>query len=210
MDKIKEVVLDLDDIQCDTPMEQLLMMKEHYPGFKVSCFVAPLHKGLLNGSIEESKIKEWAEMLNDLDWVEVCAHGLAHRFREVEISKKEAKKLVWAVEKMFKRIGLNYSKIWKSPFWQTSDDAYRVLRDKKYVVATDKNIPMPGIKKLKQYRFNWSIDEPIKDEKVLKAHGHINTTRNSIVRCLPNLMKLPTDVKFLTISEYINKYGTDE
>lgn len=210
MDKINEVVLDLDDVQCDTPMDHLLMMKEHYPGFKVSCFVPPLHKGLLNGSLEEDKLKQWADMINGMDWIEVCAHGLAHNFKEVEVDKKTAKKLVWAVEKMFKRIGLNYKKIWKSPFWQTSDDAYRVLRDKKYVVATDRNNPVPNIKKMRQYRFNWSIEEPLKNVGVLKAHGHINTTRNSIVKCLPNLMKLPPDVKWMTISEYINKYGPDE
>lgn len=209
MDKIKEVVLDLDDFQMDSPMQQLIMMKEHYPDFKVSCFVAPLHKGLLNGQVEEKKLHEWAELINSYDWIEVCPHGLAHMFKEVEVNMATAEKLVWSVEKMFDRIGLKYKKIWKSPHWQTSNAAYKVLRDAGYVVATDRNQEKPAIPDMKQYRFNWSIDEPIKNRKVLKAHGHMVTTKNSIVKCLPNLMEIPADVKWITISEYLKKYGQD-
>jgi len=207
--KTREVILDLDDFQCDVNMEELFIMKEHYPDFKVSLFTIPLHKGLLTGKVEIEKVMEWAKMINGYDWIEVCVHGFAHFNKEMEVDKKTAEKLISGSEKMLDRIGLKYKKIWKSPYWQASNEAYQVLRDNGYTVATNKDIDRPDIEGMKQYRFNWSIDQLMPIKKILKGHGHLTTMDNSITKCVSNLMNLPTDTKWLTISDYIKKYGSD-
>ncbi len=206
------IVLDIDDLSVTGfGFDQVKMLKEHYPNLKVTFFTIPLDQAVLRGAVEDKKTFEWAKIINEYDWIEICPHGLIHIMGEMDVDYDKACKIIDSVEKRLKGLKLDFKKIWKSPFWQTSDETYKALRDRGYVVATDRNAEKPDIKGLEQYRFNWSIDEPLPDLlKVIKAHGHLNTTDNAIIKALPNFLdQVPSDANFMFISEYLNEHGPD-
>lgn len=202
-------VVDIDDFGPGTALENLLKIKEHYPKFKVTALMIPGNISLFTGDLTMDKYKEWAAIVKEnLDWIEICPHGFGHIKGEMLLaSKKEAKMLIKAAENMLKYLGLPFTKVWKSPYWQTSEAAYKVLRDMGYTVMVDRNQPRPEIKDLKTYFYNWSIDEPMPKGSLIKAHGHFYGTNNDIALCMPNLFSLPPDTEFLKISEYLELYG---
>ncbi|MCK9370676.1 DUF2334 domain-containing protein [Candidatus Dojkabacteria bacterium] len=200
------LILDLDDFSpVRSGLECLQTIKEHFPKFKVTLFTPAANQLLITGKFTKDKYKEWTKIIRSFDWIEICPHGFGHLQKEMDTTKDEATKIIENCEKVFKDIDLPYKKIWKSPFWQTSKDAYEVLRDKGYTVATDPNQPDPKIEGLKQYQYDWSIEKPIPKQELIKAHGHVDTMDNSIERCYTNILDLPTDTEFLFISEYLNE-----
>lgn len=206
----KTIVFDCDDFQIGDALETLLKIKEHYPKFKITAFTIPFNISLLTGDLPFEKYQEWAKIVAEYDWIEIAPHGFGHIPSEMEIGKKEAIQLIKASENFLKQLGFKPVKVWKSPFWQTSKEAYEVLRDKKYVVAVDRNQTRPQIKNLKTYTFSWSIDEPFpSDEEIIKAHGHFYGTANDIKANLGNFFTIPADAEFLFVSEYIKKYGAE-
>lgn len=232
----KTVVLSLDDYCLSKlPFDNLLPLKEHYPNLKVTLFTIPYDNGL-ERRVTIDKLIEWAELTKSFDWIEIAVHGFAHIQEEFNVDKNEAEALIQGAENMFssftvtkprkwiwfgpdwlkkrkERIELNipHSKIFKAPRWQCSKEAYEVLRDHGYTVAVDRNQPVPDTKDLKKYIYNWSIEEPIPDAyKVIKGHGHIAAgMANDLDRCYGNLLNLPTDARFLFLSEYLKEYGPD-
>lgn len=214
---MKTLVLDFDDLELGKPgLEMVLKVKDHYPGLKVTFFMTPAAENLLNGNIKPAQYREWVEHLKQYDWIEVCPHGFAHMGHEMKWYKNNrgnvkmvdyqvANEIIDASEHTFNDLGLPFKKIWKSPHWETSPDAYKALWDRGYVVAVDPNqdIPLGG----PIYLYNWSINEEIPDVDFIKGHGHMfdpYSNLNAIQNCFPQLLSMPTDAQFKFVSEVVD------
>lgn len=207
------VVMDVDDFGFLLPgYDDLLHIKESLPGFKVTCFTIPFSKEFFNSvnakHFKVEKYREWAHMVNELGWIEIAVHGFAHTHHEMEIRYDKAIDMLNAIEALFAEIGLKYRKIFKAPYWQYSYDALMALRDKGYVVALDRNHPRPVPEGTKTYLYNWSFEEPLPGDPIVKGHGHFTgKNKNNINETLGNILHhLPRDSKFIFISEYVEKY----
>ena len=196
-------VMDFDDFTIHRNMDLLLKIKEHYPNFRVTAFTIPYAQGLAVEERFEEKYKEWAKLIEGYDWIEVAVHGLAHTFGECDITDlDQVKKFMLTTETLLKRIGIKYSKIFKAPYWIMSETFYDYLKEEGWVVALDRN-SVPIYSENDDYIYNWSFDEPVPNGTIVKGHGHFIGTNNGIDVCFSNLMKMPTDAKFLTIGEYL-------
>jgi len=206
-----EIILDLDDF---SPVRHgfgyIKKLKEHYPDLKVTMFTPALDEAVLEKKIDQKRLDKWVELVKDCSWIEIAVHGFLHVKGEMDCSYKEAMNIISSCEKVLHKMGLPHKKIWKSPYWITSDDAYRALRDMGYVVAVDTNQDLPKIEGLKMYVYDKSTHEYLTDCKLdrVKYHGHIGGDfYNDISLTIDQLTSMPEDATFLTISEYIKKYG---
>lgn len=200
-------ILDFDDLSATSEgLDDLMTVKEHYPGFKCTCFVSPLNPQLLTGKLKLEDYKRWTKAIRELDWLEIAPHGFGHVENEMERGKEKSELIVNAIEKAFDEIGLPYAKVFKAPYWQISTQAMRVLKDKGYKIAWNRDEKPPREFKDILYIYNWSIEESVpKEKKVVKGHGHVGgTMNNDISWCLPNLLNIPTNAKFKTVSEYLD------
>lgn len=204
------VVMDVDDFGFLLPgHDDLLRLKKTFPNFKITAFTIPIPAQFYNTSNAKqftmAKYRKWAALVNQMDWLEVAIHGFSHTHNEMEVGYDKAIKMLTATENYFAEIGLNYSKIFKAPFWQYSYDALVALRDKGYTVAIDRNHERPVPEGLKTYIYNWSFEEVPPEEKIIKGHGHFTgRNQNNIADTLANICHyLPTNTKFLTIGEYL-------
>lgn len=212
---MKKIIFDVDDFSnCKPGIEIILKIKEHYPNFKITCFSPSFND---TDAYDKNKIpkqlKKWSKLLEIFDdWIEICPHGLLHTEHEMECSYKEATDIIKSCENIFNKLGIKFKKIWKSPYWQTSLDAYKALKDLGYVVAVDKNETVPLIDGLQYYQYNKCISTPFNEtEDIIKAHGHVaGKYINDISLCVDNIMTMPQDAEFLTISEYIKQYGAEK
>jgi len=215
-----KVIFDLDDFQIGNALENLKKIKEHFPQFKCTAFTIPMNINLITGEITMKKYKQWIEAVKECDWIEIALHGFNHlpppEMKEFErdgkiykVNKKRAEEIIRAGENLLKQLELPFVKVWKSPFWETSDEAYEVLKERDYIVGVDKNQPLPKLEGLKMYQYNWSIDEEMPKGDVIKAHSHCYGTNNDLTMNLFNILKLPEDSEFLTVSEYWNQYQKD-
>lgn len=207
-----EIVVDVDDLSpVKLGLETLIQMREHYPNFKVTCFTPAMDQALPAGKLKESKVIEWAKLLRQYDWIEIAPHGFLHLKEEMLCDYDSAVKTIKGCEAMFRKLELPFVKIWKSPYWQTSIETYTAMRDHGYVVAVDKNQELPNVPGLEVYIFNKSLEQPFdgSEEDIVKWHGHVGGTfYNDISLCAHSLTTAPVDATFLTISEYLKKYGT--
>ena len=208
------IIVDVDDLSPSKPgLDMLLAVKDHLPNFKVTCFTPAMDQGIIKKQVTIEKVEEWTTLLKKYPWIEIAPHGFLHIEHEMEVNYADANKIIDGCEHMFDKIKLPYVKIWKSPYWQTSLDCYMALRDRGYVVAIDKNQPIPNISGLKYYVFNKSLEEPFTktEPEIVKWHGHVGGTfYNDISWCAASLSTTPTDAKFLTISEYLELYGPEQ
>lgn len=206
------IVMDVDDFGFLMPgYDDLLALKKSFPDFKITCFTIPLPKEFYQEqnakqfSIE--KYKKWAQIVNGMDWIEVAVHGFSHVHNEMEVSYEKATDTLKAMENLFAQMGLEYSKIFKAPYWQYSWDALMALRDRGYTVAIDRNHVRPVPDGLKTYIYNWSFEEQLPDADIIKGHGHFTgNNTNNIGDTLANILHhIPGDAHFLTIGEYMEK-----
>lgn len=201
------VVLDIDDFAFLHPgLDELLMIKKHYPNFKITCFTIPLPKTFFitenKKHFTEDKYKKWAFLIKKYDWIEIAIHGLTHIHNEMNCSYDKAVKIVKSAENIFKKFDLPFKKIFKAPYWQYSFESLRALKDLGYIVAEDRNNPLSNKPEgLKTYTYNWSFEEPMPDLPIIKGHGHTRDPKNGIDICLENIFKLPTSSQFKFISE---------
>lgn len=210
------VVMDVDDFGFLLPgYDDLLRLKKSLPDFKITCFTIPLPKEFFNSvnskQFTQEKYRKWAAIVNEQEWIEVAIHGFAHTHNEMEIGYSKAVELIQATENFFNEIGLKFVKIFKAPYWQYSYDALVALRDRGYVVAIDRNHQRPIPPGLKTYVYNWSYEEALPIVPVLKGHGHF-TGRNSnnIQDTMANIVHhLPYETHFISATEYLEKYGTE-
>lgn len=215
---MQEIVMDFDDLECGMRgLEELLMVKEHFPKFRCTCFTIPIPRGFLKKDLKFKDYKAWADELKKFDWIEIAPHGMTHQGHEMKwveekdgkqpVTKRDAELFIKVVEKTLRDVGLPFVKVWKSPYWETSLDAYAALKNAGYTVAIDPNQPDPPMAGLDTYKYNWSIEKPMPKNKIVKGHGHINNSANNLLTNIDKLMNMPTDAEFLTVAEYLKKYG---
>lgn len=166
----KIIYLDFDDFgEKNHRLDWLWMLKEEFPKFKVNLFTIPGNCNVL-----------FLDYIKTLDWIQLCVHGYNHANNE-NVSEK-------ALE-MLKDYG--YSKIYRAPYWQLSNEMYERLKKLKYKIMLHPDDPRQGIK------FNWNIKDSPPPLKILYGHGHVqNTQGNGIVESFENLMKLPKEIEF--------------
>lgn len=209
----KTFVLDIDDFGLLLPgIDDLLRIKQHYNDFKITCFTVPLPKEFFMEAnrkhFNKEKYQKWAEIINSYDWIEIAMHGFSHTLGEFDCKYQKAMTMLTAAENLWNEVGLKYKKIFRAPYWQYSYDSLNALKDKGYVVATDRNNPIAVPEGLKTYTYNWSMEEKRPQGiDIIKGHGHAYSTggsRNGIDICYPNIIKqIPAGAKFKTISEIL-------
>lgn len=212
-----KVVMDVDDLGFLLPgYDDLLRLRDSFKDFKITAFTIPLPKEFFNGvnakQFTTEKYKKWAAIVNEQKWLEVAIHGFAHTQNEMEISYEKATQMLQATENFFDEMGLQYSKIFKAPFWQYSYDAMVALRDRGYVISIDRNHQRPVPDGAKTFVYNWSFEEPLPENvDVLKGHGHfVGRNTNNISDTLGNILHhLPRDTHFMTIGEHLKAEGID-
>lgn len=219
-----EVVMDVDDFGFLLPgYDDLLRLKKSLPGLRITCFTIPLPKEFYHNENSKqfsvSKYRKWAELVNEQDWIEVAFHGFSHIHHELETTYEKTVELIKATENLWDEVGLKYSKIYKAPYWQYSYDALVALRDMGYTIAIDRNHPRPVPDGAKTFVYNWSFEEPLPAAQPrkeggfepLKGHGHfVGNNSNNISATLANVLHhLPRETTFLTIGEYLEKYGAE-
>jgi hypothetical protein len=185
-------------------LEQLVTMKEHYPNFKCTCFTPAFCSLVWKKQLSVDKVKDWFRMLKQYPWIEIAPHGFVHAKGECMTNRKDAIKMIDIIETVFKESETPFVKVFKAPHWQMSKEFEQVLYERGYTIAIDRNNPVSHTDAPK-YIWNWSTDEPISDYPIIKAHGHMYETNNGLDTCLSNLLKIPTDVIFQTVGEYLNE-----
>jgi len=207
-----KIILDIDDLSPSMPnVDLILKLKEHYPKLKITAFTIPADTRTFNDSRDKedfSKVyDQWAAILKENPWIEIAPHGFFHNAGEMLCDEEKAKQIILAGENLFKHYEIPFVKIFKAPKWQMSPAAYTVLRDMGYMVAIDRNNPIVPITGLKTYKYSWSFEEPFpKNEKIVKGHGHMVGMENAIDFSFTNLLNMPDDAEFLTVSEYMEQY----
>ena len=205
--------LELDDFGLLMPgLDDLLRIKQHYPDFKMTCFTVPFPKEFFykpnQKHFSREKYRKWAEIVNSYDWIQVAMHGFGHSHFEFDCTYEKADTMLKAAENLWDEVGLKYVKIFRAPYWQYSYDAIHALKDRGYVVAIDRNNPRPVPPGTKVYIYNWSFEEPLPGDPIIKGHGHFTgRNKNNINDTLGNILHhLPRNSEFIFISEYLEKY----
>lgn len=207
----RKIYADVHDLGFLLPgLEDLQRIKKALPNFKVTCYTIPLPSQFFTAENSKhfklEKYKQWAKIVNQMDWIEIGFHGFSHTHFEMSCTYDKAIEIITAGENMFNEIGLKYEKIFAAPYWQISYDAMVALRDKGYVVAMDRNHPRPIPEGLKTTTYNWSFEEPI-DRLATKVigHGHVGNskrTANDVGRCYTGIIRqISPDEPFGFISE---------
>lgn len=145
-------VFDLDDL-CDAwdPYEELVALKEKYPGLKVTLFAIP-------GRCSD----ELLERYRSLPWAEIGVHGYYHSTMECA---------VWGYDEAQERLeeleGLGWAKLFKAPGWVANEQVYAALNDRQWKVA-DHTAHMWASMDLAMDRYTYNMPgQPFKT-----VHGH--------------------------------------
>ena len=194
-------------------LPDILRLKEVYPDFKMTCFTIPMSKHFFNQEnaklFKIEKYKQWAEIINSYDWLEVGMHGFAHTKHEADTSYEGVKTMIKAGENLWKQVGLEYKKLFAAPYWQYSYDGFNALKDMGYAIGIDRNNPRIVPEGAKTFTYNWSFEETVRPKfgNTIVGHGHLmdQGVTNSINQTFYNITKqIPRDAKFGFISELIN------
>lgn len=211
-----KTIFEVDDLGFLLPgFDDLLRLKKSFPDFKVTAFTIPFPHQFFGDNAKQfktKKYKQWAQIVNSYEWLEVAIHGFHHVPFEFDCSYQKAETAIRAWENLFREIGLKYSKIFRAPYWQYSYDSIQALKDNGYTVCIDRNHPRPVPEGTKTYMYNWSFEEAIPPSDVIKGHGHfVGQNQNNIKECLPNILnQIPTEAKFITLGEYLKDNPTEK
>lgn len=129
----KHLVWDADDFGCNHVISDmcqshdcrdvLLQFRQANPKFKATLFAIP-------GEMTP-ELLGWTQL--NSEWVEICSHGFFHQ------SNYECEKLSYDdfdfFMSEFKDVTKHFTKGFKAPGWQISDDIYKWLLDNGYWVA---------------------------------------------------------------------------
>lgn len=200
---IQTFIYDFDDFALDKPGYDLLVkIKEHYPNFKCTCFTPAFNMNVFLKKVSTDRFKTWGKIVKDIDWIEIAPHGFSHLKGECLTDRKQFTTMILAIENLFKYLELPYVKIFKAPHWEISEEAEKVLKERGYILAIDRNNPVVRVE-MPTYVWNWSIDEPMPKYPLIKAHGHVWLTNNGLDKCLPNILRMPQNAEFKTVGEYL-------
>jgi hypothetical protein len=208
---MRKVSLDLHDFSLiRSRFDLFLMIKDHYPNFKLSLFTIPFdyiyEMSGMNRVIKEEVIKQVNE---NKDWLEFIPHGLTHIPREFEKADRESTTTYTenVISEMVKS-GIPEDRIVKgfgAPMWLWNQDVVDVLDEKGWWGAIDRNQP-DMLKTKKTYTYTHSIAEPfwLSNQETLNLHGHMMLPdKNNLEDCLLRLFKLPLDSEWHFASEYV-------
>jgi predicted deacetylase len=204
---MKTASLDLHDASIlNTKLTQLKQLREFYPNFKVSLFFIPFDYNLEKSPQRIYRDRNLKELKENLDWIQLIPHGLAHLPYEFEKCDRHTMKMAIAsVDTVFKEYGLPYEKGFCAPYWLWNQDVVDILDENGWWGAVDRN--QPGMLRTKRfYQYSHSIDEPFwkSTNEVLKLHGHTDLpSSNNLDDCLPNLIKLPADTQWKYVTDFI-------
>lgn len=126
-----KVSLDFDDFSVlRNRMDLLLELKEHYPEMKVSMFTIPYDYEMESTQLALQRDKFLKLIKENLDWIQIIPHGLAHLPREFEKADTETTRIALkAIDEVFSKDGLPYVKGFKAPQWLWNKDVVRVLNE---------------------------------------------------------------------------------
>lgn len=200
--QLPHVVLEFDDFSpVNHRLDLFRRLRNRFPEFKVSLFTVPNQ----DGQYPLDRYPEWCREVRELDFLELCVHGLTHTYNEFACHGRflSGQRLRDA-ERLFLASKLPFQKIFRAPRWQINDGGYSALSDLDYAVADHPQRMTPS--ELRCYQYNWSINEPLPTYPVLRGHGHVqNVCDNGLEECFDHLAKLPSETKFMFVSEYLRE-----
>jgi hypothetical protein len=193
---MQKVCLDLHDFSVvNNRLDLLLKLKGHFPNFKVSLFTVACDKKEDWGAslVREDFLKVIKE---NLDWLQIIPHALHHGGSEVsDISYKEFGFLLTHMGLQFDADGLPFVNGFCPPHWRWNEDVVKVLDEKGWWGAIDRDKIMPRPKRF--YQYNYLLNESFPLDTDLRLHGHIYGTKNDLGRCFSNLTRLHSDTEFV-------------
>lgn len=192
-------------------MDLLERLREHYPSFKLSAFTIPYDFEYEDSQFKMMRPESLARVQASLDWIQIIPHGLLHTPREFEYATREAMEAALkGIEERFTADALPYEHGFCAPFWLWTQDVVDVLDREGWWGAIDRNQPDMLAPK-RSYTYSHSIDEPFWEANVdtLKLHGHMTRpSANNLEDCFVNLLKLPSDVEWCYVTDFIDETST--
>lgn len=207
---IKTVTLDLDDFSVlRSRMDLLCELRERLPGFKVSLFTIPFDVDYEMSELRLYRDDSLKRIIENKDWMEFIPHGAIHAPREFEKADEETmREYLKGVFDEMKRGGLpedRFVKGFKAPFWLWNEQVVKVLDEEGWFGATDRN-QLDMIRPKRNFVYTHSIDEKFweSDQETIHLHGHMTLpSANNLPDCMLNLIKLPRDVNWKFVSEFV-------
>ncbi len=190
------IIFDSDDFGCNHEISDmcqshdcrdiLIALHEANPVFKATLFCIPYEM--------THELQAWCKF--NSGWIEMAVHGFTHS------SNYECEKMTyqefdgWMNHSSLRRDLRGYTKGFKAPGWQISDDIYRWLKDNNWWVADQSYNDERRPKDLPVYK--------IDDNSV---HTHTwNCVGNGVYELFPELLeKVKNETEFMFISEVINE-----
>lgn len=200
-----KVSLDLHDFSVvNNNLDVLFHLKCAVPELKVSLFTVPIDTKADFGQylVRERLLRR---VKGCLDWIQIIPHGLYHTGREMsKVTYKEFNEYYLPmIQKAFNDDGLPFVKGFLAPHWKWNEEVVRALDDAGWWGAIDPRQYMPKPKRF--YQYNCSIDEKLPEKEILKLHGHLFGTKNDLVECYENILKVPASAEWHYVTDFIEK-----
>ena len=189
------ISLDLHDWSVvNNHMDLLLELKKYYPKFKVSLFAVP-------DDIKHRKGTR-AEVL---PWMQIIPHGIRHNSSECRKMTYDQfrQETIPGIKKAFNKDGITFVKGFAAPHWHWNGEVVRALDDEGWwgAVSPKKKMIIPN----RYYAYSHSLDDFLLHDG-LKLHGHLNgTDKDDLGKCINNLLKLPIDINWVYITDFIQE-----
>jgi SAM-dependent methyltransferase len=180
----RKVVFNIDDF-CDNDwqiMDYLFVLKEKYPGFKVTLFT-------ISSRISIDHLSTAKKM----GWIELPVHGFNHSPKEMLTLSKIN------IAKGFSEIDFSmFARGFRAPYWLMTEQCIECCNEFKMWVAIHHTKNNPAWKNLCEYGYYYPIDRD--DFECWYAHTY------NVKDELPNLLeKWPSDQQFVFVSEALQR-----
>lgn len=187
-------------------MDLLLKLKEHFPNFKVSLFTIPKDQKMDWGPYIMRS--EYLKLIHDnLGWMQLIPHGYEHNGSELRNADYRYFKEVTlpAIVQAFKEDGLPFERGFKAPHWRWSQGVVKALDEKGWWGAIDPR--QPGMERPRKfYCYSHALDHPFwTSSRDVQLHGHVYGTANDLGKCFDNLLKLPKDVEWCYVTDFLEE-----
>jgi hypothetical protein len=193
------IALEADDFgPLNHRFDVLEKLRDRYPNFKITMFTIPwdirynTEKG--GTPIVKEEYSAWRNVVKHAikdGWLEIAVHGFTHvpnEFGGIDARMADAK--IQFAEKMFDDSGIKFTKIFKAPHWQLSQEGKEAIEKRGYKVVEDG-----------YYNWNWKDEFPVELDDVI-GHGHVqNVCDNGLEEALIRLVQIPNEYEFKFLSE---------